>query len=328
MDSKDYSALFDEIVVKVLTAADLNSSKGHQHEFNGVAKLKHWFSGQKIDIKTKFVQLDSYGTMIWSDDSVLTWYNAREKKLGREEFRMYYHKSIIFSHFNPNDLMVIVFKLASGIPEALMISVPFGTPASNNIAFLLKIRKTTNLPPIMIESNADNKTIGNVISLLDDFANGRRQSEKHAIKKRSASIRETVDLSDVNTNPDKCLEKLFIAERQNDSDTSGYYEQLAWIMIRNGVFFDYVRDHETISCLNLGTFGNKKYRLYTCLDDCLGMMADAGDVNYCVIMNEESKNLDDLENKSVIPIVISGDKAGNCPSLRDLINEIKSIQGS
>ena len=326
MNYDEYSTIFDEVVVKVLTAADLNSSKCHQHEFNGVAKLKKWFFGQKTDIKTKFIQLDDKGNVIWSDDSLLTWYNVREKTLGREEFRMYYHKSVIFSHFDANDLIVILFKLASGIPEALMISVTLNSTASKNIAYLLKITKTTNLPPVYLERQNDEEVIRRIITLLDGFLVDNKQSKKQSTKERSAEIRSKIDLTDIISNPDRCLAELYEAERNNNLNfLPGYYEQLSIILIRNGVFFDYIKENGTVIGLNLGTFNNKRYCLFTCDDDISLIKNNQNDCNYCVLLDEKTAVVMQLKQKGINPIILN--HTNNTQStLLSFIREINSIQ--
>ena len=331
MENINYSTTFDAIVVKVLTAADINSSKGHQHEFNGVAKLNKWFLGQKTDIKTRFVQIDCNGNLVWSDNSILTWYNVREKSPGREEYRMYYHKSIIFNHFNANDLMVILFKLASGIPEALMISVPLDSAASRNIAYLLKISKTTNLPPILLASQFDENTAKRIVSLLNDYMDCDKKPKKQSIKDRSIGIRETIDLSDITTEPDKCLKELYLAEKLNDFGVLlGYYEQLALVLIRNGVFFDYIREGATVTGINLGTFNNNNYRLYTLVDDISEVKYNPNHINYCVLLYDDTGLIDKLVKNGIIPIIIDyhddGCRNYDYLSLLTFIKEINSIQ--
>ena len=328
MDFKDYNTEFDEIVVKVLTAADINSSKGHQHEFNGVAKLNKWFLGQKTDIRTKFVQIDCNGNQIWTDTSILTWYNVREKTPGREEFRMYYHKSVIFTHFNANDLMVILFKLKSGIPEALMISVPLNSPASNNISYLLKIHKTTNLPPVSLKNNVNEDTIANIISLFEHFSSEIEQMKKQTIKDRSTQIRNKIDLKEITTNPDKCLAELFIAENNDDSETlSGYYEQLAIVLIRNGIFFDYIKEKGAVIGINLGIFDDKKYHLYTCINGFSDLSIDSNCENYCVILRNNPEIIENLVQNEINPIVLeSHNDHSNGMTLLSFIQKMNTIQ--
>lgn len=84
------SEYFKGVAVKKLSAVEADITSSNQHEFNGVAPLKHIFGEERRTFNSKFIYLADNDNEPVTDIGFLTWYDARELHPTRSEFRMYF----------------------------------------------------------------------------------------------------------------------------------------------------------------------------------------------------------------------------------------------
>lgn len=131
------SSYFSGIGVKRLSATEINPATSHQHEFNGVSALRHIFGpDRKQDIPARSIYLDDDETNVISEDTSVTWYDARENIPKRSEYRLYYRSSEVYEKADVNDLLIIGKR--PNMP-LLIIIVRAGTTIENKILWLFGI---------------------------------------------------------------------------------------------------------------------------------------------------------------------------------------------
>ncbi len=131
------SSYFSGIGIKRLSAVEVNPSASNQHEFNGVAALRSIFgTHRQQNIPTRFIYLDDDDANVVSEDTHVTWYDAREKHPKRSEYRLYYRSSDVYEKADENDLLIIGKR-----PDAplLIIIVHAGTAIEKKILWLFGI---------------------------------------------------------------------------------------------------------------------------------------------------------------------------------------------
>jgi hypothetical protein len=84
------SQYFKGVAAKKLSAVEADTAKSNQHEFNGVAPLKHIFGTTRRTFPAKFIYLSDNDDDPVTDNGFLTWYDARENHPTRTEYRMYF----------------------------------------------------------------------------------------------------------------------------------------------------------------------------------------------------------------------------------------------
>ncbi len=102
------SSYFSGIGIKRLSAVEVNPGASNQHEFNGVAALRSIFGAHRQqNIPARFIYLDDDDTNVISEDTHVTWYDARENHPKRSEYRLYYRSSEVYEKADENDLLII-----------------------------------------------------------------------------------------------------------------------------------------------------------------------------------------------------------------------------
>ena len=127
------SEYFAGVVAKRLSAVEAHPERSNQHEFNGVEELKALLGLEKLkDQPTRFVWFGDENET-FSEDSSVTWYDARERHPKRTEHRLYFRSNPVMEHASAGDLLIIA-KRPSG--ELMIIAVAKGSTEENRLAWL------------------------------------------------------------------------------------------------------------------------------------------------------------------------------------------------
>lgn len=99
---------FTGVAAKRLTAAEVMPSVSRQHEFQGVALFRSLLGDQRItDCPTRFIWFGEESE-VFSEQSALTWYDARERNPGRSaEYHLYYKSNAVMDAASTGDLLLV-----------------------------------------------------------------------------------------------------------------------------------------------------------------------------------------------------------------------------
>lgn len=121
------------MVAKRLSVVEAHPEISNQHEFNGVMALKQLLGLEKLsNIPTRFVWFGDENEGV-SNDSTVTWYDARERNPERTEYRLYFRSNPVMEHASAGDLLVVA-KRASG--DIVIVVVEQGSTQESRIAWL------------------------------------------------------------------------------------------------------------------------------------------------------------------------------------------------
>ena len=81
------SEFFKAVAIKKLSAVEINPARSHQREFNGVKELQAMLGNIRREFPTKCIYLNDDEPV--SDETTMTWYDARKKHQKRTEWRLY-----------------------------------------------------------------------------------------------------------------------------------------------------------------------------------------------------------------------------------------------
>lgn len=101
------SLYFDGVVIKRLSAVEVDRSRSNQHEFNGTVPLQELFGYQRLsDYPARFMWLGGENENV-TEDSIVTWYDARESHPTRTEYRLYFKNNPVMEIASANDLLIV-----------------------------------------------------------------------------------------------------------------------------------------------------------------------------------------------------------------------------
>jgi hypothetical protein len=127
---------FDGVVAKRLSAVEASPVKSNQHEFNGVKELKQLLGEARLtDCPTRFLWLGEENEGL-SEDSSVTWYDAREQHPTRSEYRLYFKSNPVMELAGEGDLLIIAKRPDN---ELMVIVVPKGSTVENQLLWLFGI---------------------------------------------------------------------------------------------------------------------------------------------------------------------------------------------
>ena len=127
------SEYFAGVTAKRLSAVEAHPERSNQHEFNGVEPLKTLLGLERqTDRPTRFVWLGDENEG-FSEDSYVTWYDARERHPRRTEHRLYFRSNPVMERASARDLLIIA-RRPSG--ELMIIVVAEGSTEENRLAWL------------------------------------------------------------------------------------------------------------------------------------------------------------------------------------------------
>ena len=138
------SGYFTGVIAKRLSAVEVHPERSNQHEFNGVTPLKKLLGKERLkDQPTRFVWLGDANEE-FSEDSSVTWYDAREQDPVRSEHRLYFKSNPVMERASTGDLLIIakrssgelmIIVVASESTEESQLVWLFGLPAQLGTGF-------------------------------------------------------------------------------------------------------------------------------------------------------------------------------------------------
>ena len=128
------SEYFAGVIAKRLSAVEAHPERSNQHEFNGVEPLKTLLGLERqTDRPTRFVWLGDENEG-FSEDSSVTWYDAREQNPNRAaEYRLYFRGNPVMERASEEDLLIIAKRPSD---ELMIIVVARGSGEENRLAWL------------------------------------------------------------------------------------------------------------------------------------------------------------------------------------------------
>lgn len=95
-----------EVAFKFLSSVEIDNYGSNQHEFHGAKAFKQIFGYKRQYLNGTIIYIDSQNR-IYSHNTLLTWYDAREESYDRSEFRFYYTKEISVFYPKINNILLI-----------------------------------------------------------------------------------------------------------------------------------------------------------------------------------------------------------------------------
>jgi hypothetical protein len=133
---------FRGVAYKTLSQVEANVLASNQHEYNGTAALKRIFgTGQPRVLLARFIYLDDEGARI-TDDSSLTWYDARAQHPTRSEYRLYFPSNTVCARAHAGDAIFFAMRPDETV---LVIIAPAGSTVRSQILWLFDLDEERSL---------------------------------------------------------------------------------------------------------------------------------------------------------------------------------------
>lgn len=132
------SEYFEGVVAKRLSAVEADPGKSNQHEFNGVEALRHLLGKERQKNRpARFIWLGEENEG-FSEDSLVTWYDAREDQRDRTaEYRLYFKaNNPVMELASEGDLLIVAKRPGN---ELMIVVVPKGSTIENQLLWLFGI---------------------------------------------------------------------------------------------------------------------------------------------------------------------------------------------
>ena len=127
------SEYFAGVVAKRLSAVEAHPESSNQHEFNGVMPLKQLLGLEKLANRpTRFIWFGDENEG-FSEDSSITWYDARERHPKRTEHRLYFRSNPVMECAGAGDLLIIAKRPSD---ELMIIVVAKESGEENRLVWL------------------------------------------------------------------------------------------------------------------------------------------------------------------------------------------------
>jgi EcoRII C terminal len=111
MQTKEAGSVFQGFGAKRLKPVEVDPRRSNQHEFNGVRQFSTLFkSDARVYVNARFSYLTDELEEHIEESGTLTWYNAREADVKRNEYRLYFTSNTVMRMAMPEDLLIIAKK--------------------------------------------------------------------------------------------------------------------------------------------------------------------------------------------------------------------------
>ncbi|MDD3013713.1 MAG: type II restriction endonuclease [Candidatus Gastranaerophilales bacterium] len=160
---------FNGVAVKRLSAVEVDPSRSHQHELNGVNGLKEILGPEKrCNIPTIFVWLGDEQDGI-TEEGFLTWYDARSNHPTRSEYRLYFPSTAVLNLASAGDPVFIATRPDGSI---MVIITKAGSTMENQLLWLFDLPNLPESDGEITQTNQkfDVKQINYDVSGQTDFA--------------------------------------------------------------------------------------------------------------------------------------------------------------
>lgn len=132
------SQYFDGIAFKRLSAVEINTKRSNQHEFNGSKPLRDLLGNNTLtSYPATFVWLGDENEGV-SEESSVTWYDARAKHPTRTEWRLYFKFNLVIDSAQEGDLLIVARRPNK---EMYIIIVKADTTFENQLLWLFGVNK-------------------------------------------------------------------------------------------------------------------------------------------------------------------------------------------
>lgn len=131
---------FDGVAAKILSSVETVGRSSNQHELDGVRPLLEVFGRPegKLRIPTRFLWMSDELDEPVAEEGTLTFYDAREKTVGRTECRLYYPASVdVMKRAQPGDAVFIARQVTG---QVLFIVAPAGSTTAAQLDWLFGTR--------------------------------------------------------------------------------------------------------------------------------------------------------------------------------------------
>ena len=148
------SDYFKGVAAKKLSAVEADPARSHQHEFNGVTKLKELLGdAQPAKFPTRFIWLGEEQEAI-AVDGITTWYDAREAHPTRSEYRLYFPTTPVSELAKEGDTLFIAKRTDGSL---LIIITPSTSTIQSQLSWLFGLHEqaTFQLEVQQIEGDKD-----------------------------------------------------------------------------------------------------------------------------------------------------------------------------
>ena len=136
--TKSLSQYFSGIGAKRLTRLEVQPHLSNQHEFNGIYEFREIFGTEKKVFHGTYIYLAEDSDNSFSEEGILTWYDARANHPTRTEYRLYYNHNTVISSANPGDLVII----GKTVNEELVVIVsPEGSTPEQQMKYLFGLEE-------------------------------------------------------------------------------------------------------------------------------------------------------------------------------------------
>lgn len=350
MEKGCLSKCFDNCIVKVMVNSDLDRGTSKQHEFNGVSKLKSIFGEDKITVNASFYHLYDDKPMVKRTGNV-TWYDARKNNPSKTEYRLYYYEDTEFGLISPGEIIYVLLRKSD--TKSIVVDIlimPFESAISHDAAYLLGIDKTTNLPPITLDSSTHSDKLEYNFNVINSILSSSKPTYRIPkvnlppdSRRVSEFTRSLLNGLDPVINPDEylrncCVQEVELYNNESDETLNKEFDchdvsddtirnHLKYIFNKNGILYEDRKTH-----FYLGNNGTADYFfIFTQNCDLLIDFIKTRDLNsttYALAVTPEIEQvikdyaLEDVGEVSFH--VKNADK--NNHSLKDYINFIHSIQ--
>ncbi len=153
------SEYFVGVVAKRLSAVEAHPESSNQHEFNGVMPMKRLLGPERlVNQPTRFVWFGGENEG-FSEDTHITWYDARELHPTRSEHRLYFRSNLVMECASAGDLLIIARRPAG---EFMIIVVAKGSTEENQLTWLFGLSVQELGAPFTYQDieNGDDQQVG------------------------------------------------------------------------------------------------------------------------------------------------------------------------
>jgi hypothetical protein len=126
------SDYFEGVAVKRLSAVEADSTRSHQHEFQGGHIRQMMGDDDRLKLAARFIWLNDEQEAI-SEDSTVSWYDARRNHPTRTEYRLYYYENSVTASMSEGDIFFLAMRPDG---SAMVIITPHDSTIQNQLIYL------------------------------------------------------------------------------------------------------------------------------------------------------------------------------------------------
>lgn len=145
------SEYFEGVAVKKLSAVDARPSRSNQHEVGTTKAMRRFLGQQEREFPATFLWLNNEQES-FSEPGALTFYDPREKKPRRPEWRLYYPSNAVTEVMDDGDTLFVAKRTDGSL---LFIVTPAGGSIGNQLLWLFGFETAPEFSFVAHEVTAD-----------------------------------------------------------------------------------------------------------------------------------------------------------------------------